>query len=189
MEDWRNLLSAFIHAGNLLSGNFESHIWSRRRSPLSTTQATSHDKARGDRIYIQDNPPHVSCFAKGLGATQSWGRLVRNEQQINDLIYAEIAERRKKPDSSRTDILSLMMAARDETGAQMSDIELRDELITLLVAGHETTATSLAWAFYWIHSRPQVHKQLMQELDTLNENYDPKNLFQLPYLNAVCRKP
>ncbi|WP_299489629.1 cytochrome P450 [Acaryochloris sp. IP29b_bin.137] len=125
---------------------------------------------------------------KDWGPLSPWGRLVHNEQQINELIYAEIAERRKKPDSSRTDILSLMIAARDETGEQMSDIELRDELITLLVAGHETTATSLAWAFYWIHYLPQVHEKLIQELDSLNENHDSNALFQLPYLNAVCQE-
>jgi unspecific monooxygenase len=79
-----------------------------------------------------------------------------------------------------------MMAARDEAGEPMTDVELRDELITLLVAGHETTATALAWAFYWIHHLPQVREKLLQELDTLGDNPDPNTIFRLPYLNAVC---
>ena len=49
----------------------------------------------------------------------------------------------------------------------MTDKELRDELITLLIAGHETTATALAWALYWLHRLPEVQKKLLEELDTL----------------------
>lgn len=63
-----------------------------------------------------------------------------------------VALRRAQADSSRTDILSLLLSARDEAGELMTDQELRDELLTLLIAGQETTATALAWALYWIHS-------------------------------------
>ncbi|MDJ0572903.1 MAG: cytochrome P450 [Pleurocapsa sp. MO_192.B19] len=125
---------------------------------------------------------------KDWGPLSPWGRLIRNQQQIDQLIYAEIAERRSQPDSSRIDILSLMMAARDEDGEPMTDLELRDELMTLLVAGHETTATSLAWAFYWIHHLPQVREKLLQELDSLGDNPDPNTILKLPYLNAVCKE-
>ncbi|MBC6434767.1 cytochrome P450, partial [Nostoc sp. HG1] len=97
-----------------------------------------------------------------------------------------IRERREQADSSRTDILSLLMAARDEAGQPMTDEELRDELMTLLVAGHETTATALAWALYWIHKIPSVRQKLLQELDSLGDNPDPGTVFKLPYLNAVC---
>ncbi|MEA5534922.1 cytochrome P450 [Crocosphaera sp. XPORK-15E] len=125
---------------------------------------------------------------KDLGPWSPWGRLMENEHQIDQLIYEEIQERRENPDPSRTDILSLMMAARDEAGEPMTDVELRDELITLLVAGHETTATSLSWAFYWIHHQPQVREKLLQELDTLGENPDPNQIFRLPYLDAVYKE-
>lgn len=125
---------------------------------------------------------------KDWGPLSPWGRLMENERQIDKLIYAEIQERREKPDPSRTDILSLMMAARDEAGEPMTDIELRDELITLLIAGHETTATSLSWAFYWIHYLPQVRENLLQELDTLGENPDPNTIFRLPFLDAVYKE-
>jgi cytochrome P450 len=56
------------------------------------------------------------------------------------------------------------MSARDEAGEALSDIELRDELMTLLIAGHETTATALAWALYWIHRLPLVRQRLLHEL-------------------------
>ncbi|WGV26403.1 cytochrome P450 [Halotia branconii] len=121
-----------------------------------------------------------------LGAWSPWGKYLRLRQQIDQLIYAEIQERKAQFDPSRTDILSLMMAARDEAGEPMTDLELRDELMTLLVAGHETTATSLSWALYWVHHLPQVREKLLQELDKLGENPDPNAIFQLPYLNAIC---
>jgi len=123
---------------------------------------------------------------RDLGAKSPWGKFLRLRQQVDEIIYAEIQERKAKPDPSRTDILSLMMATRDEEGQPMTDVELRDELITLLVAGHETTATSLAWAIYWIHRLPQVRDKLLQELDNLGEVADANDIFKLPYLNAVC---
>lgn len=123
-----------------------------------------------------------------LGGWSPWGNFLVLRQQIDDLIYAEIQERKAQPDPSRTDILSLMMAARDEAGEAMTNVELRDELITLLAAGHETTATSLAWALYWIHHQPEVHEKLLQELDALGENRDPNAILKLPYLNAVCQE-
>jgi unspecific monooxygenase len=123
---------------------------------------------------------------KDLGAWSPWGKFLRLTDQINKLIYAEIKERQENPDPSRTDILSLMMATKDEEGQPMTDVELRDELMTLLVAGHETTATSLTWALYWIHHLPQVREKLLQELDALGQQPDANEIFKLPYLNVVC---
>jgi len=131
-------------------------------------------------------------FVKGLqqdwGSWSPWGRMKQQRRKIDDLIYAEIEERRLQPDASRTDILSLMMAARDENGQPMTDEELRDELMTLLFAGHESTATALAWAFYWIHHLPSVRQKLLQELDSLGENPDPMEISRLPYLSAICQE-
>ena len=60
----------------------------------------------------------------------------------------------------------------------MSDVELRDELMTILFAGHETTATALAWALYWIHYIPEVREKLLQELNSIDvENCDPARVF------------
>jgi unspecific monooxygenase len=79
-----------------------------------------------------------------------------------------------------------MMSARDEQGQAMTDAELRDQMITLLVAGYEAPTTALHWALYWIHHLPEVQNKLRQELDSLGENPDPNSIFRLPYLNAVC---
>jgi unspecific monooxygenase len=81
-----------------------------------------------------------------------------------------------------------MMAARDENGQAMTDEQLRDELLTILFAGHETTATTLAWAFYQIHQQPDVREKLLQELDSLGENSSPLEIAQLSYLTAVCQE-
>ena len=122
------------------------------------------------------------------GSWSPWGRIKQQQRKIEELMNDEIAERRLQPDDNRTDILSLMMAARDENGEPMTNEELRDELMTLLFAGHETTATALAWAFYWIHSLPSVRQKLLQELDSLGENPDPMEISRLPYLSAVCQE-
>ena len=125
---------------------------------------------------------------KDFGPWSPWGYFCRQQQQLDELLYAEIRERRQEPDPNRTDILSLLIAARDEAGQPMTDVELRDELITLLNAGHETTATAMAWALYWIHYLPEVGKKLLAELDTLEENPSPMSIVKLPYLTAVCNE-
>ncbi|GAB4183556.1 MAG: cytochrome P450 [Coleofasciculaceae cyanobacterium] len=123
---------------------------------------------------------------KDFGAWSPWGHFLRRRQQIDALIYAEIAERRQQADASRTDILSLLMSAHDENGEPMSDVELRDQLVSLLLLGYETTAAVLTWAFYWIHSSASVYDTLQRELDTAGDDIKPEALTQLPYLTAVC---
>lgn len=123
---------------------------------------------------------------KDLGPLSPWGKFLRQKQEIDELLYTEIRERREKNDLSGEDILTLMMSARDEKGQPMTDAELKDELMTLLFAGHETTATAIAWALYWIHYLPEVREKLLQELDSLGENPDLNAIFKLPYLSAVC---
>ncbi|MDZ8185504.1 MAG: cytochrome P450 [Nostoc sp. ChiSLP02] len=123
-----------------------------------------------------------------LGNWSPWGKYLRQVQQIDKILYSEIQERRDNPDASRSDILSLMMSARDVNGEPMTDVELRDELMTLLVAGHETTASALTWAMYWIHHLPEVREKLLTELDNVNENADGNEISRLPYLTAVCQE-
>jgi len=123
-----------------------------------------------------------------FGISEIWKRQMKKQQQADQLIYQEIQERRENFDPDRTDILNLLMSAQDENGQPMNDGELRDELMTLLVAGHETTATAISWAFYWIHKLPEVREKLLAELDSLGENYDSNTVFKLPYLTAVCNE-
>lgn len=125
---------------------------------------------------------------KDLGAWSPWGQFLRRRQEIDQLLYAEIQQRREQTKPSGDDILSLLLSARDQAGQPMSDQELRDELLTLLFAGHETTASALAWALYWVDHLPSVHDQLLRELATLPVNADPTDIARLPYLSAVCQE-
>jgi cytochrome P450 family 110 len=121
-----------------------------------------------------------------LGAWSPWGKFVRNRAELDRLIYLEIAERRQdQHQADRTDILSLLISSQDADGNGMTDIELRDELMTLLFAGHETTATALAWAIYWINYLPEVKDKLLAEFATV-DSADALAISRLPYLSAVC---
>jgi cytochrome P450 len=121
-----------------------------------------------------------------LGAWSPWGKYQRSQQKIDEIVYTEIAERKANQDPNRTDILSLLMSARDEEGNPMSDKELRDELMTLLFAGHETTATAMSWGLYWTHCYPEIKAKIRQEVATLGDNPNPVDITRLPYLSAVC---
>jgi cytochrome P450 len=144
-------------------------------------------------LTLFDHPLNASfAFIPALqqdwGAWSPWGRWLRQRAQLDQLLYAAIQDRRDHADQPGDDILSLMLAARDETGAPMTDQELRDELMTLLFAGHETTATALAWALYWLHQLPALAAKLLQELADLGPDPDPVAISRLPYLNAVCQE-
>jgi cytochrome P450 family 110 len=129
-----------------------------------------------------------SFLQRDFGVWSLWGRVERLKQRVDELIYALIQERREESNGSRQDILSLMMAARYEDGQSMSDEELHDELMTLLVAGHETTASGLTWAFYWVDRLPEVRDKLLIELASLGKEADPTVIAKSPYLTAVCQE-
>jgi cytochrome P450 family 110 len=125
---------------------------------------------------------------KDFGAFSPWGWMKQQIQKIDELIYALIAQRKAESLENHQDILSLMMSARYDDGSPMSDVELRDELMTLLVAGHETTASALTWAFYWLDMRPETREKLLSELNTLNDATDTIEVSKLAYLTAVCQE-
>jgi cytochrome P450 family 135 len=97
----------------------------------------------------------------------------------DELIYEEIRQRRGATDlEERDDVLSLLLQARHEDGSPMTDEELRDELMTLLVAGHETTASSLAWAVERLVRNPRVLERLRDEVASGDDEY----------VDAVCKE-
>jgi cytochrome P450 len=99
-------------------------------------------------------------------------RVLRLRDAVDRLLYAEIAARREVADDpERRDVLSMMIRERDDEGVGMSDVELRDELMTLLMAGHETTATGLAWTFERLMRSPAALRRLVDELDADDEEY------------------
>jgi len=100
--------------------------------------------------------------------------------EIDELVFAEIAERRSDPAlAEREDILSLLVGARFADGTAMGDRELRDQLLTLLLAGHETTATALAWTFDLLLRHPHVVERLREELEENDGDIDGE------YMRAV----
>jgi len=102
-------------------------------------------------------------LSRRLGGPDPLQRLEEQRRTIDAMLDLEISERRSDP---RDDILSMLLAARFEDGAPMSDAEIRDQLITLLLAGHETTATGLAWTFDLLLRHPRALARLVDEIDT-----------------------
>lgn len=127
-------------------------------------------------------------LSKDYGSWSPGAKIERRAKEIDELIYAEIRERRKSLDESRDDVLTLLMMATDEDGNGLTDEELHDELMTLLVAGHETTATALAWSLYWTHHYPEIQDKVVQEIVEAGVIDDPIALTKLPYLSAVCNE-
>jgi cytochrome P450 len=112
--------------------------------------------------------PHMFMFLIVLGpqGLSRFGPFQRLHKQVDELIYAEISERRRAVDlDQREDILSMLLEARHEADeSPMTDREIRDELLTLLVAGHETTATALAWAVERLSRHPDKLARLGEEV-------------------------
>jgi cytochrome P450 len=117
--------------------------------------------------------PALLLFAlRGPRLERPSGSIGRALDHLDEVIYAEIARRRAQEDlEDRADILSLLLLARDEDGQAMTDQELRDELVTLLLAGHETTATSVAWAIERLVRHPEKLARVVAEIDA-GENDD-----------------
>jgi cytochrome P450 family 135 len=120
----------------------------------------------------------VPFLRDNFGPGRSWSPAARIRDRIYEALYALIRERRADPRvGERDDVLSMLIGARDEDGEAMTDEELRDELVTLLLAGHETTATALAWAVELLLAHPAKLDALRADLPHGDE-----------YLNAVIHE-
>ena len=107
--------------------------------------------------------PALLLMQKDLGPRSPWGRFLARRDRVDALLFDEI-ERRRAGQNGRSDILTLLLSARDEDDNPLTDRELRDELITLLLAGHETTATSIGWAFERLLRTPRALARLTDEV-------------------------
>src|SRR5581483_3372874 len=132
----------------------------------------------------------VPAFQYELGGLTPWGRFVRHRRRLDALLRAEFARRRSEGTSGRTDVLSLLLGARDESGDPMTDEELVDEMFTVLGAGHETTASALSWALYHVLPRPDVLERLHAERRRVAGDgpVDVGDLPKLEYLDAVIKE-
>jgi cytochrome P450 len=120
----------------------------------------------------------------GLGP---WAKFARHMETLRELVFALIAEHRATLEG-REDILSLLIAARDEAGQGLSEQDIMDQLLTIVFAGHETTAVMLAWAFYFLHKNPDTLDRLRKETAALGADPEPETIVKQPYLEAVINE-
>ena len=114
----------------------------------------------------------VGFALQRFGGPGPFARFEGQLKEVDELLYAEIAEHRERPDlEDREDILSMLMRAEFEDGSRMEDRELRDQLMTMLLAGHETTATALAWTFDLLLRHPHVLERLRESLEAGEGDY------------------
>lgn len=120
--------------------------------------------------------------SKYFGPWRSYHRA----RQDFDVWVGSLVEDRRKRGQWGDDLLALFLTTRYDDGEAMSDVEIRDHLVTLLLAGHETSAIAIAWATYWLIREPDVLARLRAEVATLGNNPSVERLVRLPYLNAVA---
>ncbi len=153
------------------------------RAVFGVTEPERVERLRERLIAVIDSSP-IFMVARAvradLGPLSPGGRFMRRLRAADELLYEEIERRRSEPDlEERSDVLSMLLCARDEEGRPMTDAELRDELFTMLGAGHETTATGLAFAFELLLRNPRVLARLREELAAGEDD---------SYLDAVVKE-
>jgi cytochrome P450 len=130
------------------------------------------DQLRGTLSVLSERRRAIFLVLLGPDRIRRYPPFRRLIEEVDALLYPEIQARRAAPDlAERDDILSLLLQARHEDGRPMSDRELRDELLTLLVAGHETTATGLSWAIELLSRHPAELERLEKELSSNGDEY------------------
>jgi cytochrome P450 len=124
------------------------------------------------------------------GSRGPWARFIRSREALDALVYEEIALRRAESDGdARDDVLSLLMRAQHDDGSPLTDRELRDELVTVVGAGHETTATALAWAVERLVRHPAAMERLRADEDgTYTDAVIRETLRSRPVIVDVARK-
>ncbi len=138
-------------------------------------------------LDIGAHPIYLFPFMqRDLGPLSPWGRFRRLSLRAGDILRAEIRRGRSQGTAGRTDVLAMMLDARDERGEPLSEDEVHDELVTLLVAGHETTATALAWTLRWVLCDPALVARLRAEIAGAGD--DPGRLGKLELLDATVKE-
>jgi cytochrome P450 len=167
------------------------------RAVFGLSEGNRRDRMRAELVRMLSRAtsfPAQVAFLMGLGPPRAraalTGRLLRG---VDRLLYAEITDRRRADDlDERGDVLSTLLQARHEDGQPMSDVEIRDELMTLLLAGHETTATALAWAVERLVRHPYAQVRLTTEIRAGEHQFRDavvKETLRLrPVIPAVARR-
>ncbi len=143
--------------------------------------ATHFERALG--FYGIDFPLRL---LRGPGSP--WRRLLRARAVLDEIVLGEIARRRREPDPERRDVLSLLLGARDESGAGFTDVEVRDQVMTLMFAGHDTSTSTLTFLVYELARHPDALARLQAEQDEVLDGSPPtpeQLERELPYLEMV----
>jgi cytochrome P450 len=145
--------------------------------------AAAHHFELALAFYGTDAPQRVM---RGPGS--AWRRMMRSRAVLDEIVYGEISRRRAHPDPERRDILSLLLEALDEDGSRLTDREVRDQVMTLMFAGHDTSTSTVTFLLYELARNPEARDRLASELDSKlgGEAPDGERLHRdLPYLDMV----
>lgn len=163
----------------------------RRLAPLreALVRFTTLGTSRIGTAFLLMTPPERApalqqMATRGLGKLLPWAPVVRAQIETDRVVREVIAARRREGTQGREDILSMLIDARDESGGAMTDDQLRDELLTLLVAGHETTATTLAWTLHHLLENPEWLARVRAEVREVG----PADLDKLVLLDAAIKE-
>lgn len=152
------------------------------------------DPARVEALHhdilavIEAFNPFAATFKflqREFGGFGPWARFQRRIRGLHAAMRGLVEEKRARPGD---DILSLLLAVRDEDGDGLSEGEIFEQMLTFIVAGHETTATSLAWALYHLHRHPAELGRLREDLAGLGDAPAPDAVARVPRLEAVCQE-
>jgi cytochrome P450 len=121
------------------------------------------------------------ALRRSFGGLGPWAEVQRRLAKLDALLFAQISERRAHPGG--VDLLSMLIEARYDDGSPLTDQQIRDQLMSLILAGHETMAVTMAWAMHWLLTEREVRARLDAELETAGDD-----VLQLPYLDAVCKE-
>jgi cytochrome P450 len=149
------------------------------------------DPEKLTRLFsVGTKPLELGPLRIDWGRALPWNTVSRLRNDLDGLLYAELARRKAEGTAGREDILSMLLDTRDEENKAMSDGELRDELLTFLTAGHETSATTLSWTFHRVLESPEVHAKLREELRRVvgSGPLDPELVSRLEYLDATLKE-
>ncbi|HSY25026.1 MAG TPA: cytochrome P450 [Polyangiaceae bacterium] len=130
------------------------------------------------------------AMQRDLGRFSPWGKFRRASEKASRVIREEIGRARRHEGGGdadrRSDILAMLVDSRDESGRRLDDDEVHDQLVTLLVAGHETTATALAWTLRWLLEDKALMARLRAEIEVAGA--DPERIATLPLLDATVKE-
>ncbi len=167
------------------------------RAVFGLDEGAQMDELAALLVEFTQPPPSLMIFIPpaylkyGDFPLSPWRTFLRRREKVDRALRTILRAKMRAPDPSRTDILSLLLSARDEEGRAMTEDELRDELVTMLIAGHETTATALAWVFAFVLQHRDVAARLADELAgalAADGTPDVAKLTANEYLDAVIKE-